>query len=785
MAPSDTSSSPDNSANPSPLDIEATTPFASGISRAAVDDIGISPLFPLQPARVSKLSLTKKKKRKIPQDFLDDDELSEDRDSENRENNSAVIPKPRKKRLNHHHSNSNDDDNDAAAKMNYHSHHHGAKLLDASSSISPGMSGSHGSSSKYSSGSAASSVVSTITSSSSSKSPSIASLCNLGNTCFLNSVLYTLRFTPGFLHNLHHMVSDLNQINHAPCAGSNGKSGKGSSKASNGFGGGGTSNGHDSSSSSSINASTASIQDADAEMSQEVIEQLHDLFKTLSCADESSDGRDPIPPSSFLNSVGKLNPMFEGNHQQDAHELLVMILNILEDIKIPAPPTVEHPEFKSESNLSSSSGIDRHPLLDKKEQKKAKKMNKLLNGGSQGHLNGSGGTGTALNRGGSGEHMHHHHPLNGIQNSLHSSNSASSLANNVNGTSGGGSMSRNSSPAPPSLLPNFVKDNFEGKSVMRTRCLECEMSTYRSEKFTNIDVPLQLDDEDEELSGKDLFLKQILMTETLRENNKYWCEECSRLNEARRSVTFELLPKVMVLQLKRFTATGSKSYMSKINDYIPTPFTMNCFCTECMPNANSGKPPPPGHAATPKHHYKLYAVIMHLGATLASGHYIAYVRATDPHLDYLQCQRGNTVERNKNKKGIMKYLRRNTEPKNNGGGSGGGAASSSGKDGSSAGSNGAESSNGHGLSSCRSANCCGIRGRLLTNVSSSLMDYHQRSMDSTDSHDHSSSESGSPDELWLECDDENIQVITRKQLEDTLGSKKSGSTTPYLLFYQK
>ena len=39
--------------------------------------------------------------------------------------------------------------------------------------------------------------------------PPIASLSNLGNTCFLNSVLYTLRFTPGFLHSLHHLVNDL------------------------------------------------------------------------------------------------------------------------------------------------------------------------------------------------------------------------------------------------------------------------------------------------------------------------------------------------------------------------------------------------------------------------------------------------------------------------------------------------------------------------------------------------------------------------------------------------
>ena len=42
------------------------------------------------------------------------------------------------------------------------------------------------------------------------RSTPAASLSNLGNTCFLNSVLYTLRFAPNFLHNLHHLVNDMN-----------------------------------------------------------------------------------------------------------------------------------------------------------------------------------------------------------------------------------------------------------------------------------------------------------------------------------------------------------------------------------------------------------------------------------------------------------------------------------------------------------------------------------------------------------------------------------------------
>ena len=43
---------------------------------------------------------------------------------------------------------------------------------------------------------------------------------------------------------------------------------------------------------------------------------------------------------------------------------------------------------------------------------------------------------------------------------------------------------------------------------------------------------------------------------------------------------------------------------------------------------------------------------------------------------------------------------------------------------------------------------------------------------------------GRSDDIWLECDDETVQAITRRRFEEIL-STKQGSSTPYLLFYQK
>ena len=571
--------------------------------------------------------------------------------------------------------------------------------------------------------------------------PPIASLSNLGNTCFLNSVLYTLRFTPGFLHSLHHLVYDLGL--------QGGVQGKKRPSGSNG-----------------TNISNGGIADADTELVHDVVDQLHDLFKNMSCSDETPEtNREPIPPNSFLQAVGKLNPMFEGNQQQDAHELLVTVLNTLQDIKIPVPPA-----SLNNGSAAAAAAADAVDSSSSKEDGKKSKNKK---------------SGKSIFYSGNSSQQQQPTNLFYVSNGLRSSTSKLDQINNGVNAIKSSTSSMTLQNAEAQLLPNFVKENFVGKSVMRTRCLECEASTYRSETFTNIDIPLTFDDQDEPdpMSVKDLFLKQIMASETLRENNKYWCSECSRLNEAQRSVQYEILPRVMVLQLKRFTATGNKSYTSKINEYIPTPFTMNCFCTQCMPNGGEAT------VGSSKHHYRLYAVIMHLGATLASGHYTAYVRAGEQALDYLQCNRSNSVERkNKSGKGIMKYFSRSERglsgSQGNGiNGSGGGVVAH-------------EQQN-----ACKSANCCGVRtsnqlsmGDASSSTSTASMGSNpapQRSLDSLDSgtcHDYANGSNGGGqpdlDETWLECDDETIHVISRRQFEEDLSCNR-GFTTPYLLFYQR
>ncbi len=61
--------------------------------------------------------------------------------------------------------------------------------------------------------------------------------------------------------------------------------------------------------------------------------------------------QDPVLPSALLQSIRRLLPQFEGNQQEDAHELLVTLLTHLQDVKLstttppptPPPPPPQNP----------------------------------------------------------------------------------------------------------------------------------------------------------------------------------------------------------------------------------------------------------------------------------------------------------------------------------------------------------------------------------------------------------------------------------------------------------
>lgn len=177
---------------------------------------------------------------------------------------------------------------------------------------------------------------------------SMASLCNIGNSCYMNSVIYTLRFTPLFLHNLHHLVNDFSQIvnkretqmklksaslgrNVSGLQGQNSRSYSSKDLASLG--------------SSSPSTSSSPALEIIKTTQQIAMERLHDLFKNLT-SNEMTESIEPFQSDLLLKAIQDVSPIFEGNQQQDAHEFLMCILDsVRESCQTIMKIINDHPEI--------------------------------------------------------------------------------------------------------------------------------------------------------------------------------------------------------------------------------------------------------------------------------------------------------------------------------------------------------------------------------------------------------------------------------------------------------
>lgn len=181
---------------------------------------------------------------------------------------------------------------------------------------------------------------------------------------------------------------------------------------------------------------------------------------------------------------------------------------------------------------------------------------------------------------------------------------------------------------------DLMEHLFQGRLVLRTRCLECESFTERREDFQDISVPV-LDDEPSspddfsevspdpkpELKTLKWAIAQFASVERIVGEDKYFCETCRHYTEAERSLLFDKTPEVITIHLKRFSANSLDldpyAGLSKVNTPLQTPLTLSLeeWCT--WPSSTKGQ------------HYQLFAVVMHSGVTISSGHYTAYVRMSD------------------------------------------------------------------------------------------------------------------------------------------------------------
>ncbi|XP_029646943.1 serine-rich adhesin for platelets-like [Octopus sinensis] len=149
--------------------------------------------------------------------------------------------------------------------------------------------------------------------------PIVAALENLDNTCFLNSVLQILRYTPCFVDGLNELCYKV-------------------AKHTRSF------------ADSSVESESSRVWELALSIS-EVFKQMSALERKMQGLSSVTSANIALKPDRVQNVVRKLNSMFEGSSQHDAQEFLQFILYHLQEAE-----KLLKKASASEANSSSSSG---------------------------------------------------------------------------------------------------------------------------------------------------------------------------------------------------------------------------------------------------------------------------------------------------------------------------------------------------------------------------------------------------------------------------------------------
>eukprot|EP00041_Stephanoeca_diplocostata_P013725 m.243164 g.243164 ORF g.243164 m.243164 type:complete len:344 (+) comp19443_c1_seq18:296-1327(+) len=169
--------------------------------------------------------------------------------------------------------------------------------------------------------------------------------------------------------------------------------------------------------------------------------------------------------------------------------------------------------------------------------------------------------------------------------------------------------------------PTWIEQIFEGKLQTATRCLCCESVQKRDEPFINLSIEIRQN------TSITSCLRRFSDIEYLKGDSKYFCETCCGYQEAAKTMRLHVLPTVLILQLKRFMYTERLQRFTKLSYRVAYPFELRLFNTT-QDAVDGGRM------------YDLFAVVVHMGARINSGHYIAVVKSASKWLlfddDYVQ-----------------------------------------------------------------------------------------------------------------------------------------------------
>jgi len=138
------------------------------------------------------------------------------------------------------------------------------------------------------------------------------------------------------------------------------------------------------------------------------------------------------------------------------------------------------------------------------------------------------------------------------------------------------------------------------------KCLQCNNITYSVESF----LDLSLDLSDKALSIEEA-IANFTKIETLDVDVGYKCDKCNKAVKAQKQLTIRQAPNVLSIQLKRFDLKFGGLKINKTVIFRET-LELNRVMSKGLEQEDNT--------------YDLYALIVHYGTTVYSGHYTSFVK---------------------------------------------------------------------------------------------------------------------------------------------------------------
>ncbi|XP_053675152.1 ubiquitin carboxyl-terminal hydrolase 35 [Anopheles nili] len=163
----------------------------------------------------------------------------------------------------------------------------------------------------------------------------------------------------------------------------------------------------------------------------------------------------------------------------------------------------------------------------------------------------------------------------------------------------------------------LVQKTFEGKLSVGCLCTVCDGSSHTMETFRSLDLSFP---EDNDLAAAEdgthsvqKLLDYFCSSEKLVGENQYFCDRCQQLRDCERSVTVTDPPQNLILTIKHFRYDQSRNLRAKLMNKILHNEDISLTITDAS-----------GHCH--QLHYRNYAVVVHYGTSMDSGHYYTYAQ---------------------------------------------------------------------------------------------------------------------------------------------------------------